>query len=139
MCLHTRSRSSDVSYIKDQFEEYRACHQTGTIYICVLYICLHTAMYVSSFYYICVLILLDVCPHTAICVFIMLYMCPRTAICVLILLYMCPHTARWPFFAHTAFSLTFLFFDRFFPLPSFSCLQHPFVVATLRPGWKKIK
>ena len=79
------------------------------IYI-LLYMCPHTAIYVSAYCYICVLILLYMCPHTAICVLILLYMCPHTPIyvsggwllhetnaycyiCVLILLYMCPHTA----------------------------------------------
>ncbi len=80
--------------------------------ICVLillYMCPHTAIYVSACCYICVLILLYMCPHTAmyvsaycyIFVLILLCMCPHTAtyvssycyICVLILLYMCPHAA----------------------------------------------
>ncbi len=77
----------------------------------LLYMCPHTAIYVSSYCYICVLILLYMCPHTAlyvssccsICVLLLLYMCPHTAIyvssccyiCVLMLLYMCPHTALY--------------------------------------------
>jgi hypothetical protein len=44
-----------------------------------LYMCPHTAIYVSSYCYMC--------PHTAIYVFSYCY------ICVLILLCMCPHTA----------------------------------------------
>jgi hypothetical protein len=41
------------------------------IYVCdsvliLLYMCPHTAIYVSSYCYICVLILLYMCPHTAI-------------------------------------------------------------------------
>ena len=78
-------------------------------YVCfyiLLYMCPHTAMYVSSYGYIYVRILLYMCLHTA----IYLYMCPHTAIyvssycylCVLILLfifyvssycYMCDHTS----------------------------------------------
>ena len=57
-------------------------------HICVLillYMCPHTAVYVSSYCYICVLILLYMCPHTA------LYVSSYCSICVLILLYMC-HT-----------------------------------------------
>jgi hypothetical protein len=58
-------------------------------YICVLmllYLCPHTAVYVSSYCYVCVLILLYVC------VLMLLYMCPHTAMYfVLILLHMCSH------------------------------------------------
>jgi hypothetical protein len=63
----------------------------------LLYVCPHTATYISC--YMCVLILLHRCPHTATCVrilmyvLILLYTCPHTAACVLILLYTCPHTA----------------------------------------------
>ncbi len=47
-------------------------------YICVLillYMCPHTAIYVSSYCYICVLILLYMCPHTAIYVSSYCYIC----------------------------------------------------------------
>ena len=39
-----------------------------------VYMCLHTTMYVSSYYCICVLIRLCMCPHTTLCVLILLYM-----------------------------------------------------------------
>jgi hypothetical protein len=91
-------------------------------YICariLLYLCVHSTIYVLAFYYICTLVLLyvclvdamcphttrcvRVCPHTTICVLILLYvlillcvlmllyMSSYYYICVLILLYMCPH------------------------------------------------
>jgi hypothetical protein len=78
----------------------------------LLYMCPHTAVYVSSYCCMCVLILLYVCPHTAVytavylssycykCVLILLYVNrPQIAgyvsfcyISVLILLYICLHT-----------------------------------------------
>ncbi len=76
--------------------------------ICVfvlLYMCPHTAVYVSSYCYMCALILLYMCPHTAMyvspyccmCVLVLLfvyrYMCPYSRISALVLLYMCPQTA----------------------------------------------
>ncbi len=51
----------------------------------LLYMCPHTAIYVSSCCYMC--------PHTAICVLILLLMCPHAAIYVSSYCNMCPHTA----------------------------------------------
>ena len=73
-------------------------------YVCVLillYMCPHTAIFVSSYCCICFLILLCMCPHSAIFVSSNCCRCPHTAvyvssyccICVHILLYMCPHAA----------------------------------------------
>ena len=89
MCLHTTIKMSSQS---DE--------------LVLLYMCPHTAMYVSSYDFLCVLILV-MCPHTTIQMssqsdeLVLLYICPHTAICVLILLcvssyYMCPHTPRCP-------------------------------------------
>jgi hypothetical protein len=52
-----------------------------------IYMCPHTAIYVSSYCYICVLILVGAATVSDIYVLILRYMCPHTAI------YMCPHTA----------------------------------------------
>jgi hypothetical protein len=72
-----------------------------------VYVCLHTTMYVSSYYGICVLILLYMCPQTAIyagdagnaaysccyiCALILRCMCPHTTVYVSSYYYMCPHT-----------------------------------------------
>ncbi len=68
----------------------------GVCVLILLYMCPHTAIYVSSYYYICFLIPALSLPQRRlwqVCVLILLYMCPQYYyICVLILLYMCPHT-----------------------------------------------
>ncbi len=58
----------------------------------LLYMCPHTAMYVSSYCYMCPHTVC-MCPQTTICVLILLYRGHHTTTCVLILLYMCPYTA----------------------------------------------
>jgi hypothetical protein len=63
----------------------------------LLYMCLHTAIYVSSYYYVChttmyVSSYYYMCPHTTICVLILQCMCPHTTICVLMLLCICRHS-----------------------------------------------
>jgi hypothetical protein len=91
---------------------------------CLLYMFLHTAVYVfcvtilttlrprsrsrhaiyvSSYCYMCCLIL-NLCPHTTRCVFSyrnkcvpLLHVCPHAIIYVLIPLYMCPHSALYVF------------------------------------------
>jgi len=78
MCTRAEAkrRHSQVSYV-------------ARCYMCVLillYMCPHTAMYVSSYYYICVLIVLYIYRHTAI------YVSSYNCICVLILLYICSFT-----------------------------------------------
>jgi hypothetical protein len=60
----------------------RTAFQSQAVRI-LLYMCPHTAIYVSAYCYICVLILLYMCPHAAI------YVSSYCYICVLILLYMC--------------------------------------------------
>ncbi len=55
---------------------------------CLLYVCPHTPICVSSYYYMRVLILLYMCPHTTMSLSCLLYVCPHTAYSiVLILLY----------------------------------------------------
>ncbi len=74
--------------------------------ICLLYVCPHTAMYVSSYCHVCVLIMLYMCPHTAMCV--SSYCC----VCVLIMLYVCPHHAIYvPSYCYTTV-LTLLYMCR---------------------------
>ncbi len=61
-------------------------------YMCVLiilYMCPHTATFVSSCYYICVLILLCMFPRST------TYVSSYYYVCVLVLLYMCPHTTMY--------------------------------------------
>ena len=57
------------------------------------FICRDYAIYEDTYCYIYGLILLYMCPHTAIYVSSCCYMCHHSAICVLLLLYMCPHAA----------------------------------------------
>ena len=64
------------------------------IYVLILlYLCPHTAIFVSSYCYICVLILLYVCPHTTIYSYTNYYMCVLYAICIHVLVYTC--SSRW--------------------------------------------
>jgi hypothetical protein len=83
----------------------------------LLYMCLHTATYVPSYYCVCALILLCMCLHTSIYVplrqhtssksFRYYYMCPHTAtyvpsyycVCAFILLYM-SHCASIHIYIH---------------------------------------
>jgi hypothetical protein len=95
-----------------------ACPHAAMCVLVLLYMCPHTAIYVSSYCYICVLILLYMCPHTTIYVLhVSSYyyicatyvsscycMCPHTTIHAMCshptrcgslnLLYMCPHAGR---------------------------------------------
>ncbi len=63
----------------------------------LLYMCPHTAMYVSSYYYVCVVILLYMsllvyfCPHTNLCVSSYYYICPHTTIYVSSYYSVCVH------------------------------------------------
>jgi hypothetical protein len=56
-------------------------------------ICFRIPLYVSSYYYYVSSILLYMCLHTTIYMSSCYYMCPHTTICVLMLLYICPHTS----------------------------------------------
>ena len=63
------------------------CYKSAYCYICVLillYMCPHSAIYVSSYCYMC--------PQRYICVLILpTYVSSYCDVCVLILLHMCPH------------------------------------------------
>jgi hypothetical protein len=69
------------------------CLHTGMYVSSYCYVmCPHTAMYVSSYCYICVLILLYMCPHTTIHVSSYCCMCPHTPFYMSSYCCMCPHT-----------------------------------------------
>jgi hypothetical protein len=83
--LERRSKSTRVSCFRTSSASLPRCIR--------LYMCPHTAKYVSSYYYICVLMLLHMRLVQA---------APRCRgvyayICVRILLYMCPHTTIYAF------------------------------------------
>ncbi len=65
----------------------------GAGVLILLYMCPHTAIYVSSYFYMCPHTTIYVSSYFYMCVLILLYTCPHTPICVLILLCVCPHTA----------------------------------------------
>ena len=69
------------------YTSYYICVLMLLCVLILLYMCPHTAMYVSSYYY--------VCPHTTICVLVLLYVSSCYFIYVLILLHTCPHTCTY--------------------------------------------